>query len=393
MNPPPTNPRHRAAPDAARGSAPSTRPSSLWPESTRSLAAYSTQQLSHFDPAAEERRRDELRTLAAFDVCDPALALRALVGVQAMLALGVLATSPSWSELPMRAAQGAFAGVVAVLLWLVLLCAAKPLLARASQGLRAAFVLGLGAACAGAGWLPLWVLGLSGDADGLRVVAVALVGAATAAALWGWLELRARIWQPAEAHARLVELQSRIRPHFLFNALNAALALVRVDPEKAESVLEDLSALFRAALAEVGSSVSLGEEIELAQRYLAIEQVRFGRRLTVRWDVAPEVLSARVPPLVLQPLVENAVRHGIEPASGGGSVEVQAVVRRAQVVLEVVNTLPDEADARSSAGHGMALANVRERLRLLHDVAGQCDVWKSGEGAEARFHARLIVPL
>jgi two-component system sensor histidine kinase AlgZ len=106
---------------------------------------------------------------------------------------------------------------------------------------------------------------------------VALAGVACAALLWAWLDLRSRMWHPANAAARLAELQSRIRPHFLFNALNTALALVRVDPARAEAVLEDLAELFRVALAEAGASVSLEEEIDLARRYLAIEEVRFGR--------------------------------------------------------------------------------------------------------------------
>jgi two-component system sensor histidine kinase AlgZ len=218
---------------------------------------------------------------------------------------------------------------------------------------------------------------------------VAASGAGVAALLWAWLDLRSRIWHPANASARLAELQSRIRPHFLFNALNTALALVRVDPARAESVLEDLAQLFRVALADAGASVSLEEEIELARRYLAIEQVRFGERLQVQWDIDPGVFGARVPPLVLQPLVENAVRHGIEPAAAGGRVRVRAVLLRGQVVVQVTNTLGDEP---GSPGHGMALHNVRERLRLLHDMAAQCDVWREPALGGDLFHARIVLP-
>jgi two-component system sensor histidine kinase AlgZ len=203
---------------------------------------------------------------------------------------------------------------------------------------------------------------------------------------WAWLDQRARLWQPVDASVRLAELQSRIRPHFLFNALNTALALVRVDPARAEGVLEDLAQLFRVALADAGDSVSLDEEIDLAQRYLAIEQIRYGKRLQVSWDIDARVGRARVPPLVLQPLVENAVRHGVEPSVQGARIWVQAELKRGQAVVLVSNTLPD---APSAPGHGMALGNVRERLRLLHDVAGQCDVWREG----GLFRARIIVPL
>jgi two-component system sensor histidine kinase AlgZ len=245
-------------------------------------------------------------------------------------------------------------------------------------------VLVLGALAALAGWLPLVWAGLARE-GALRASAVLLAGAGFAALLWTWLDLRARIWQPANASARLAELQSRIRPHFLFNALNTALALVRVDPARAESVLEDLAEIFRTALAETGTSVSLADEIDLARRYLAIEQVRFGSRLRVQWEVDPCVHPARVPPLVLQPLVENAVRHGIEPSSRGGRVIVRASLQRGQVTVLVINTLGDEP---GSPGHGMALHNIRERLRLLHDVAAQCDVWRDGD----LFHARITLP-
>ena len=251
---------------------------------------------------------------------------------------------------------------------------------------RIATVLLLGGAAALLGWWPLWWAGLAIEAGPLRLAGVALAGVSFAALLWIWLDLRARIGDPANASARLAELQSRIRPHFLFNALNTALALVRVDPERAENVLEDLAQLFRVALAEVGSSVSLAEEIDLARRYLAIEEVRFGARLSVQWEIDPRVHGARVPPLVLQPLVENAVRHGIEPATDGGRVIVRARVRRGQAVVVVSNTLGSEP---GNPGHGMALHNVRERLRLLHDVAAECRVWQEGE----MFHARLVLPL
>jgi two-component system sensor histidine kinase AlgZ len=279
----------------------------------------------------------------------------------------------------------AFSGVAGTVLWLVVVCALRVRLRRATVAVRSGVVLGLGGAAALLAWAPLAWAGLADAAGGLRLVAVALAGVAFAALLWAWLDLRARIWHPANASARLAELQSRIRPHFLFNALNTALALVRVDPARAEAVLEDLAELFRTALAETGASVALEDEIELARRYLAIEQVRFGERLRVHWELDPRVNAARVPPLVLQPLVENAVRHGVEPMADGADVWVRAQRQRAQVVVTVSNTVGDEP---GSPGHGMALHNVRERLRLLHDVGAQCDVWREGP----LFHARIVLP-
>jgi two-component system, LytTR family, sensor histidine kinase AlgZ len=366
--------------------APESRAASLWPDSTRPGELASSQlNLTRFDPASDERERARVEAAPAFDVCHPAVALRVLLFVQAVAAIGVLVAAGrgEWMRL-----QGgvAFAALAASLLWLVGLCALKTALPRQTPFLRAGIVLVLGMATALCGVAPLWWAGLFEEPGAVRVAGVAAAGAALAALVWAWLDLRARLWRPAEASARLAELQSRIRPHFLFNALNTALALVRVDPDRAERVLEDLSALFREALADTGASVSIDEEVELAQRYLAIEQIRFGNRLRVHWDIDPRVGRARVPPLVLQPLVENAVRHGVEPAVGGGQVWVRAGVRRGQAVVLVSNTVTDEP---SRPGAGMALANVRERLRLLHDVGAQCDVWRDGD----LFNARVVVPL
>jgi len=364
-----------------------TRPVSVWPASTRpadlNSGAFAP---THFDPLLDERSRASERAALALEVCSPMLALRVVLGVQGVLALGVLLSATGPGDWLVRQSGAMYVGIAGTLLWLVTVCALKSALARRASAARLGSLLALGAASALIAWWPLWWAGVAETGQGLRLLGVPLAGAALAGAAWAWLDLRARLWRPVDASVRLAELQSRIRPHFLFNALNTALALVRIDPARAEGVLEDLAQLFRVALADAGESVSLDEEIDLAQRYLAIEQIRYGKRLQVSWDIDPRVGRARVPPLVLQPLVENAVRHGVEPAVQGARVWVQAELKRGQAVVLVSNTLPDTP---SAPGHGMALRNVRERLRLLHDVAGQCDVWREG----GLFRARIIVPL
>ena len=385
---PPAPPPSPPQPDFATTG---TRPVSLWPQTTQAGDGSTTGFApTRFDPLAEERARLQTQAAAAFDVCHPALALRAILLVQAVLAVVALAGADTAAEWGARQAVLGFGGVAGTLLWLVVVCALRRPLREAPAAARTAAVLGLGGAAALLAWWPLAWAGLARDAGPLQAAGLGLAGVAFAALLWAWLDLRARIWHPANASARLAELQSRIRPHFLFNALNTALALVRVNPRKAELVLEDLAQLFRVALAEPGVSVTLAEEIDLAQRYLAIEEVRFGPRLVVQWDIDPRVHGARIPPLVLQPLVENAVRHGIEPAARGGHVTVRALVQRGQAVVTVTNTLGIEP---GSPGHGMALHNVRERLRLLHDVAAQCDVWRDGPPEAQLFHARVTLPL
>jgi two-component system, LytTR family, sensor histidine kinase AlgZ len=258
--------------------------------------------------------------------------------------------------------------------------------------------MALGAVLSALAAWPLAALGVL-EVGATRSVALPLAGAALALPLALWLEVRERARRPADARARLAELQSRIRPHFLFNTLNTAIALVRSDPARAEGVLEDMAELFRVALVEQarGGTVSLASELELARRYLAIESLRFGDRLELQWQLDPAADGARLPPLALQPLLENAVHHGIEPSEQGGTVRVRtrALLGRVEIVID--NTLPPGGASHHTAGHGLALANVRERLRLLHDLDAQFESGpypkQAGGTAPQRWRVRLQVPL
>jgi len=243
--------------------------------------------------------------------------------------------------------------------------------------------IALGAVC---GLYGCVVLTLSGFGEVLPWLASSVAGALLSGVLVASLVLRARGRTPADTAARLSELQSRIRPHFLFNTLNSAIALVRAEPARAEALLEDLSDLFRSALVDQGSSVALADEIALAQRYIAIEQVRFGERLHVQWSLDPAADAAQLPPLILQPLVENAMVHGVEPSASGADVRISTQRKGSVVVIKVTNTVPA---GQGRQGAGVALKNVRERLALLHDVQGQfrCGL-KNGV-----YQVRLEVPV
>ena len=376
----------RAGPTAEAGDS-VARDTNLWPDTARMRAgtASSLFEASRFDPLHRQTQRERWRLGTQFDLCRPALALRLLLFVQGVVALAALPLAQGWVDGASRAAVLAFAALAATLLWLPVVCGLRGWLARLPPVPREMVLAALGALAAGLAWAIVATLGLMPT----RAAAgggSALAGAALAWGVWRWLGLRAAAAQPVEASARLAELQSRIRPHFLFNALNTALALVQVSPRQAETVLEDLAQLFRVALAESGSAVTLDEEIDLAQRYLAIEQLRFGDRLQLVWDLDPAAASAPMPPLVLQPLVENAVRHGIEPALQGGRIVISTKASRGMAVVMVTNTLPETP---GRAGNGIALANVAERLRLLHDVAATLHT-----GIEhGLYNARIEVPL
>ena len=319
-----------------------------------------------------------------FDVCHVGLVLRAVLGVQGILALGLALVAQHAGQWLMLMASGTVVTMSAVLLWLLLVCAARRLLGRMAEPLQWTVLMALGAACVLGGWE---LLNLASDeaTAAFRLFSLGLAGAAAAGVMLAWLKLRERSQRPADALAQLVELQSRIRPHFLFNTLNSAIALVQVNPEQAEGVLEDLSELFRVALADATAATSLADEVDLARRYLAIEQIRFGARLRIRWTIDASAAQARVPPLLLQPLVENAVRHGVEPNDEGGDVEVITERHGTEVSIRVINTVG--LPARTS-GHGLALRNVRQRLRLMHDVAARFELTPEPQ----RFTVRITLP-
>ena len=325
------------------------------------------------------------RRTAVPPLCETGVILRTLLFVQAVVAVAAGFGAGDVADWLQRTALGAAVAVPATLAWLVVACSITGALARVAVSARLAGVAVLGGLAAWAACMPLRVMGMrAGESVGGWAVAGA--GALLGAAVYHWLELRQRATVPATTEARLVELQARVRPHFLFNALNTAIALVRVDPARAEEVLEDLSELFRAALGALEGESNLGDEIRLARMYLDIEGMRFGQRLVVEWDVDEAVHAARVPPLVLQPLVENAVRHGVEPNADGGRIQVRARVRHGRARVQVINTVGEPA----APGHGIGLEGVRERLRLMHDLDAQ---FQAGRLEDGRYRVRLAVPL
>lgn len=324
-----------------------------------------------------------------FDVCHVGVALRAVLFVHAAVAIGMVFPATSFGYWLALTAAGAGVALPAVLGWLLVLCAAKRPLAAAPLAAQWSAVMVLGAIT---GWGSAQLMASlfpDVNAAGLSSLAgpgPAIAGAAMASVIFQWLRLRAQATLPAETTARLAELQSRIRPHFLFNTLNSAIALVRAEPARAEALLEDLSDLFRHALVDQGESVTLAQETTLAERYLSIEQVRFGDRLRIHWALDPHAAGAQLPPLLLQPLVENAVKHGVEPSASGADVRISTERRGSTVVIKIANTVPG---GQGIPGHGLALNNVRDRLNLLHDMQGQFQAtFKNGH-----YLVRIEIPI
>lgn len=203
----------------------------------------------------------------------------------------------------------------------------------------------------------------------LRNALLAVMVSGTLLAYLNWRHLRL---SPSLAESRLMALQARIRPHFLFNTLNSVLGLIREDPKRAEAMLENLADLFRAVMADSRALVPFSQELELAKAYVAIEEIRFGARLRVNWSCDYAPADALVPPLLLQPLVENAVLHGVAPLEAGAQISVEAYEDERNLMVFVRNPVPEDAQIRE--GNRIALDNIRERLALHFDVEARLKV-------------------
>lgn len=224
---------------------------------------------------------------------------------------------------------------------------------------------------------PIFILRLTGLA-----LTVGLLGLAAFQNHW-----RARQLAVQAKQSELDALQARIHPHFLFNTLNTGAALIHDRPGEAERLLLDLADLFRAALSGQ-REIDLADELSLARRYLEIESLRFGGRLRVHWDLPASLPSVRVPALSIQPLVENAIRHGIEPSPTGGVVDITLTADRQVLTVMICNDLPDNG-GKAIAGHQVGLASVRERIHAFSQGQGRLDT----RVEDRRYVAVITLPL
>ncbi|AMN48329.1 two-component system, LytT family, sensor histidine kinase AlgZ [Steroidobacter denitrificans] len=191
-----------------------------------------------------------------------------------------------------------------------------------------------------------------------------------------------------EAQARVHALQARIRPHFLFNSMNTIAALTRTNPERAEQAVEDLADLFRASLGQPGLRIALSDELDIARTHQRIEQLRLGDRLKVHWDIDELPLRARIPSLILQPLLENAVYHGIEMLPRGGTVSIVGRREGNRIRIDVRNPVASSAGYAERDGNRMALENIAQRLELAWPGQARLETHRS----DKEFCASLVFP-
>jgi two-component system sensor histidine kinase AlgZ len=316
--------------------------------------------------------------------------VRILLGANLLVAVGALARAPRWDAFPAEWLDAVSVAEPHIVVEVTLLVAIAPWLATLSWGAAAAVVLVLTAATGLLTDMLTTQVMMSAPASIARHLLFSLL---VAGALLYYLRLRAKALSPAIIEARLQALQARIRPHFLFNSLNAVISLVRVAPRRAESALEDMADLFRVLMGDNRDLVPLADELELCRKYLDLEKLRLGDRLRLEWHTNSMPDDAMVPPLVLQPLLENAVYHGIEPLPGPGVISINIFASGGQVHAILRNPLVGEAGSHRQ-GNKMAIANVRERLALHYDVEASLESHVKGDHYEVhiRIPYRPFVP-
>ena len=316
--------------------------------------------------------------------CNLGVMLRSMVAVNILLAAAAVIRAPSldavWGEMLDFAAFGEPMLIVS----LVALCAARKWLT--TLGYAAAYLV-IAVFELAVAWAFHWLaIGTGVVATAMPFTQFAAITVFVGGIALAYFDFRMRALSPALAEARIQALQARIRPHFLYNSINAVLALMRSDPRRAEVALEDLADLFRVLMADNRTLAPISAEVELARQYLALEELRLGERLRVRWRIDAMPADALVPPLVLQPLVENAVYHGIEPSDTGGEIEIDVALADKQIVMELRN--PFSGSGKHSAGNRMAIVNIRERLQLHFDAEASM----RSEVKDGSYHVTIRMP-
>jgi two-component system, LytTR family, sensor histidine kinase AlgZ len=290
--------------------------------------------------------------------------LRILLIVNLLAVMAAILLSKQLSEfLPLLAQLSALVQPI-LLLSMLGLYTLYPLLDKLKywQGIAAIILLEI----AFTGLIYLFINHFFTDYSNHETYRACLLAAIVTAIVLYYFYLQQRAYSPAIAEARLQALQARIRPHFLFNSINAVLSLIRSQPARAETALEDMADLFRVLMSENRDLVPLAQEIGLCHQYLDLEKSRLEDRLKITWQIDDMPSDAMIPPLILQPLLENAVYHGIEPMPEGGEIIVSIYTKHNELSIIINNPYAPENDRH--AGNKMALKNIKERLKLHFDL-------------------------
>lgn len=310
--------------------------------------------------------------------------LRILIIVNVIGFMAALLRAPMWSEVIQEFTEIAVVIQPILLMNLVLLYGLYKPLSRLSYTAGICLVLVLQLILATAMY---WFGGMmSGSPEVGEIFRYWIFCLTVTGVLLAYFNFRSRALSPAFTEARLQALQARIRPHFLFNCINAVLSLIRADPKRAEHALENMADLFRVLMADNRQLSPLLREIELCQQYLQLEQLRLGERLKVEWHIDNLPSDALIPPLVLQPLLENAVYHGIEPIADTGIININIYKSRNEVHIVLRN--PYQIEGKHHSGNKMALNNIHERLALHFDAESRLE----SKVSDSVYQVHIIIP-
>lgn len=344
-------------------------PKSREPRRSANQATVSQRILARTERAARVANFPDLR--------NNGILARALIIYVAMVTAYAIATSTEFRDVAINIAIGLglslpVAAVVA-LVWV----GASGVLRKLAYWQAAALLF---VTCFVASWVASALFG----GMAWRAIALSMMGLA---AVLIYFDTLGRALLPAVTEARLQALQARIRPHFLFNAINGVLGVLRADPRRAEAALEDMAELFRAIMRDNKELKPLNDEVVLTRQYLDLERLRLGDRLRVDWKIDKMPGDALVPPLLLQPIAENAVYHGIEPSNQPGVIEIEVTLLRGNVIINVRNPFVEQVGLHHG-GNKMAMGNIRERLALHFDAEAQM----TAGPRDGRYHVQIVLP-
>lgn len=328
-------------------------------------------------------------------LCTPSAVLITVLLAELVVLLHVLALHPlaafDWRAL----ATGSLFVQWNALLCVALICALRGLLQAYSAALATCICLAIvaistiGSSVVTYQAFPLLWPGTGSLADWcFRNVLLACI-LASIALRYSYLQQRVALQQRSELQLRLDALRARIRPHFLFNTLNSIASLIAVQPDRAEQAIEDVAELFRAALQADGRDSTLDDEMHLCRLYLDIEQLRLGERLQLEWQLDESLGDTSIPALLVQPLVENAVYHGVAQLPDGGTVSIRTYATDNFLSIEINNPLPEAPSRHPGSGQRMAIENIRQRIEAQY--GGEARLLVGPE--QTLFRALIQVPL